>query len=121
MPVDFGALVLKPCEDIFSVSILVTPYASNPDNLTPYLARGIYRSKVEVISTGAGMHSTTQPVLGIRLAEYAIPPKQYDQIEILANQPSIDALGSRFFTIADTKPDGQGGVEWILSDNLDSR
>ena len=120
MGVDFSALVLKPCMNTFAVNVMVTPYASRPQDLTPYPARGVFKSKIEIITTGAGMHSTVQPTLGIRLSEYPIPIMQRDQIEILPNQ-AIDYFGSRFFTVADTNPDGQGGSELILKDSQGRR
>jgi hypothetical protein len=105
----------------FAVNVIVTPYASRSEDLTPYPARGVFKIKIEIITTGAGQHSTLQPTLGIRLSEFVIPIKQRDQIEILAGQHIDDDIGSRFFTVADTNPDGQGGSELILKDSQGPR
>lgn len=50
-------------------------------------------------------HSTTVPVLTVRLADFATPPAQGDQI-------SVPAEGS--FFVWDIQPDGEGCADLVL-------
>lgn len=98
--------------DAFALSITVIPRSSIPGG-APYAARGVWKSKPTVISLGTGGYeSSTQPTMGIRVSEFAAPPHRDDIIQIADPLAPPDASGN--WTIADTNPDGQGGMELTL-------
>ncbi len=101
---DFSSLVLAPAMAVFAQPITVTPVASQP-GAPAYPARGSWSWKPaeEELPDGT-YHSTNQPALGIRLADFAVPPKQNDTV--------VTAQGA--FTIIDVVPDGQGGADLKL-------
>ena len=105
--IDFAALVLAPAMATFAQPITVTPAASQP-GAAAYPARGIYASKqVQIPLENGTYHSTVQPTLGLRLADFAVAPMQGDVV-------ALGTLGT--FLIADITPDGQGGADCILRD-----
>ena len=101
--IDFD-LVLAPALAAFGQPIIVTPLASQPA-AAPYSARGSYSSKqVDIPLDDGGYQSTIQRKLGVRLADFAVPPIQKDQI----------AMAQGSFVVADIVPDGQGGADiWL--------
>ena len=109
---DFPDLVLGPCMDAFALAVTVAPAKSQPG--APFYSgvRGVWASKPVVIETGTGFHSTNQPTLGIRLADWdAIGqpyPAQGDFISV-ANDPA-----SISWEVMDIRPDGQGGADMEL-------
>jgi hypothetical protein len=114
---DFSALVLAPCMEVFATSIAVTPLKSQP-GAAPYSSvtfpdgtvrgiRGVWASKPVVVETAEGYHSTTQPSLGIRDAEFLVPLKQGDRL-VVSDFPTM------VFEVFDTNPDGQGGTDLKL-------
>lgn len=104
---DFSSLVLNPAMLVFGQSITVTPVASQPGK-PAYAARGVYASKaVQIPLENGGYHSTVQPTLGIRLADFIVAPMQDDVV-------TLGALGT--LEIADVIPDGQGGADCVLRD-----
>ncbi len=105
--IDFASLVLAPAMAVFGQSVTIMPVVSQP-GASPYPARGVYASKpIQIQIEGGGYHSTVQPTLGIRLADFAVPPMQGDTVD-------LGTLGQ--FEIADVNPDGQGGADCPLRD-----
>jgi hypothetical protein len=101
--IDFD-LVLAPAMAAFAQSITLTPTVSQP-GAPAYAARGVFDFKaVEIPLDDGTFHSTNQPTLGIRLADYAVAPKQGD----LLSMPQGN------YQIADVVPDGQGGADLLL-------
>ena len=98
----------------FGQPITVTPVVSQPgkpaystkaDGISQLT--GIYASKpVQIRLNNGDIHSTVQPSLGIRLADFAVAPMQGDTV----------ATTSGTFEIADINPDGQGGADCPLRD-----
>ncbi|HEY2210270.1 MAG TPA: hypothetical protein VGH62_01380 [Bradyrhizobium sp.] len=115
MTIDFSALVLAPAQDVFGAPVVVTPYASQPQQ-PAYSARGIWSVKsVDIITEDGGVVSDRETTLSIRLAEFQIAPSPGDWITTqVANMPvGLDPTefppGSVIdFVIDDTSPDGQG-------------
>ncbi len=102
---DWSSLVLSPAMLVFGQPITLAPVASQPGK-PAYAAQGVYASKaVQIPLEDGGYHSTVQPTLGIRLADYAVAPMQGDTI-------AIPALGA--FEVVDIIPDGQGGADVVL-------
>ncbi len=102
--IDFSALVLGPAMAAFGQPMTVTPVVSQP-GAPAYSARGSWSWKpVQEELPDGTYHSTNQPAIGIRLADFAVPPKQDDTL--------VMAQGA--FTIIDVVPDGQGGADLKL-------
>lgn len=104
--IDFSATALEAGIAVFGRAVTVHPDVSQPGG-DPYYARGVFAAPhVPVDSFGieAGI-STTSPSLGIRLADFAIPPQVGDSV-------GIDA---ETYEIADMLPDGEGGVTLMLT------
>lgn len=102
--IDFSALVLGPCQDVFGVSITIDPLKSQP-SVPPYDARGIWTVKdVDVIMEDGTVLASKSYEIGVRLSEYPIPPVKTDQVTVNANTYAIDEV----------RPDGQGGAKWVL-------
>lgn len=59
---------------------------------------------------GSG-HSTTVPVLTIRLADFATRPAQGDQVTVLAH---LSRPTEGTWTVWDVKPDGEGCADLLL-------
>lgn len=109
MSIDFSDLVLVPCMDTFAVPITVAPAVSQPGAPVYSGVRGIWTSKPVIFETATGFHSTNQPTLGIRLADWdalALPyPVQRDFLSLGGDPAGI------CWEVMDLKPDGQGGAE----------
>lgn len=102
--IDFSALVLRPAMVTFAQGIMVTPVISQP-GLPPYEARGSFNFKAVDVQLESGVvHSTNQPALGVRLADFPVMPMQEDQI--------VMPQGS--YIVADVILDGQGGADLML-------
>ncbi len=99
---------------VFGQPIKVTPLASQPGR-PAYGTKpdgspltGVYASKpVQIPLDNGTYHSTVQPTLGIRLADFTVAPMQDDTI-------AVGSLGT--FAVADIIPDGQGGADLMLRD-----
>ena len=96
---DFSSVVLAPCQDAFSIPVTIDPRRSQRTAPVPYTARGILTKRVlDVVDAGGSVLSDAVVTLGIRLAEYAIPPVAQDYVIV---------NGVEFF-IDDIDDDGQG-------------
>jgi hypothetical protein len=72
----------------------------------------VWSSKPVLIETSTGYHSTNQPTLGIRLADWDAIGKRYPE---KADFLSLDGDPAGIcWIIVDPKPDGQGGAELEL-------
>jgi hypothetical protein len=117
MGMDFPDLVLGPCMDAFAVPITVAPARSMPGQpiygSQPNLPiRGVWSSKPVVIETSTGFHSTNQPTLGIRLADFDAAAKAYpEQGDFLSLDGDPKGI---CWEVTDVNPDGQGGAEMPL-------
>jgi hypothetical protein len=99
--IDFDALVLAPCEDTFAIPVTVTPIASQR-GAPPYAARGIFASRALQIAVEDGaMLADQQTTLGIRFADFPVPPLADDRFVI---------KGVTYEAIT-VHPDGQGGAD----------
>ena len=102
--IDWDALVLAPAMTVFADPIALTPTVSIPNALA-YPARGVFAEKpVRVEVENGGYISTLETTLGIRLADFPMPPKQGD---------SLVRAGVTWF-VWDVNPDGQGGASLAI-------
>lgn len=104
MAVDFDALVLAPAMATFARPMAVTPVKSQP-GAPAYPARGVWTFRpVQIQLEDGRIQSTNEAHLGIRLAEFTVPPAQLDTL----------VFDGRTYEIADATPDGQGGADLKL-------
>jgi hypothetical protein len=110
--VNFDALVLSPCEDIFAIACTFTQLVSNP-GAPPFVARGVFSSNpIDVQMQDETIFGDQQTSLGIRLRDFALPPPgRGDLVEIV--DISHPAFGSKYW-IGDVDLDGQGGAALLL-------
>lgn len=110
--IDFDAIVLNPCENIFSIVVRFTFTASKPEAPTA-VVRGIYSSDpTDVIMQDDTIFSDQQTKLGIRLRDFTGPvPDRGDEVEIIDSRHP--AFGMRYW-IGDSDLDGQGGAMLML-------
>jgi hypothetical protein len=109
--IDFDALVLTPCEDIFAIACMFTLAATKPE--APVVtARGVYSSApIDVAMQDDAIFSDQQTSLGIRLRDFDIVPDRGDIVEII--EPTHPAFGMKYW-IGDSDLDGQGGATLLL-------
>lgn len=101
--VDFSRLVLGPAMRTFGRSHAITYRPSA--GVTHGGLRGVFdRAHVTVQMEDGAVHSTTEPRLGIRLAEWPAVPVQGAHVDI-----DVET-----FEIVDVQPDGQGGATLVL-------
>lgn len=107
MAIDWDNVVLGPTIAVFG---------ENPGRRPIYTASGTepieidgvfdeaYR-EVDLIDTGVGSNAV-MPVLGVRLAQFARPPRQGELVTI----PSV----GKDYVIKDVRPDGHGWAKLML-------
>lgn len=99
--IDFAALVLGPAMAAFGEPVTLTPPVTPPP-------RAVFAFKpVEIQLAEGGVHSTNQPALGVRLAEFPVAPRQGDVVTF---------RGIRY-ALVDVIPDGQGGADLMLRES----
>lgn len=118
---DFSSLCLSPQMAIFGRQVMIDPEKSNPNGAT-YAATGIFTIAAFDIPTDAGGFMTTISIkFGIRMADFAYPPKQGDLLSTpVSNLPVgywqgwANPTTTLDFLVDDVRPDGQGGATLIL-------
>lgn len=107
---DFEATVNRTVIDTFGRDVTFRPIASAPGNAA-FVRKAIFDRNHTVVledlraseEDGPG-HSTTMPVLSIRLSDFETAPGQGDEAEI----------GLERFYIWDVHPDGEGMADLVL-------
>ena len=101
MSVDLAGLALGSCLDV-----LGRPVEYRPAGGAAFVARGIFTAAHEVVRLmdGDAPVSSTAPVLGVRLADFAAPPEAGDVV----------VVGGREYRVEDVQPDGEGGARLVL-------
>lgn len=111
--IDFDAIVLNPCEDIFSIVCKFTFEQTKPE-AAPAVVRGIYSSDAfDVAMQDGTIFSDQRTKLGIRLRDFpgGVLPDRGDLVEIIDQRHP--AYGNRYW-IGDSDLDGQGGAMLLL-------
>ena len=109
--IDFDALVLNPCENIFSIMVKFTPAKTKPEGPV-VICRGVYSKRdLDVEMQDGTIFSDHEVSLGIRLRDFAIPPDQGDLVTIIDIRHP--AFGQEYW-IGDSDEDGQGGAMLLL-------
>lgn len=108
--IDLDALVNGPVQDLFAEAVTYAPLVSAPQR-EPFATRGTFDRDHEVIfeeiaksENNAPGHSTFAPVLGVRLAELDLEPKQGDEVTIRGI----------VYRVWDVHGDGDGWADLIL-------
>eukprot|EP01037_Dinobryon_pediforme_P017838 gene17838-18066_t len=88
----------------FGQPVTVTPTKSQP-GAAAYLSRGVFDMQQQSVMLEDGSElASTKRTLGIRLADYPVPPRQGDFL----------TLGSDNYQVDSFTADGQGGAELVL-------
>lgn len=110
MLVDYEADVHEPLMEVYGRTVTYSPVVSAPATAA-FEITGIFDRHHEIIldevkgsELDAPGHSTTAPVLSVRLADFAVPPEQGDEV-------TIDA---ETFSVWDVQPDGHGMADLVL-------
>lgn len=103
MTIDWDANVLAPLEKVFG-----QPVTYLPQNGPPFGVSGIFDEAYRELDLVSGMRvSTVVPVLGVRLSEFASPPRQDDQL-------IIQATGLTY-VVKEVRPDSHGAAKLMLN------
>jgi hypothetical protein len=111
--IDFDAVVLAKCEDIFSIVVSFTPLVSRPGD-PAFTLRGIFSSDPYDVEMQDGtIFSDQQTSLGIRWRDFpgVVVPDRGDLVEITDTRHPY--VGHRYW-IGDVDDDGQGGAKLLL-------
>jgi hypothetical protein len=109
--IDFDALVLNTCENIFAIAaefafVVTAPAAPN------VTARGVYSSApLDVLMQDEITFSDPKSTLGIRTRDFDIQPGRGDTVKIV--EPTHPAYLEQYW-IGDSRLDGQGGALLLL-------
>lgn len=108
--IDWDRLVLDPLESIFGEGEQDgEPVMYCPVNGDPFPIDGVFDAAyrdAELIDPLSA--NTTQPVLGVRLARFASPPQQDDQVRIPRT--------GKTYLVTDVRPDSHGGAKLMLGE-----
>jgi len=107
--IDFSIMVYLPCQDTFGRSMTFTPLASQP-GAPGYTLRGIITTRPLMVETAAGLAvlSDQETIVDIREREFAVTPKQGDQIDVPVENGITDMVG--LYEITDAAWNGGGEV-----------
>lgn len=109
MALDWDAIVLGPIMGVFgedpAVGLAVyTPAGQAPFDLADAVFDDAYTALV--LQEGGPEVNTLQPVLGVRLALFPLPPAQGDKVYV----PRVQQT----FVVMDVQPDGHGHAKLLL-------
>jgi hypothetical protein len=116
---DFGSLVVGPCQDAFSKPIIVTPLKSMPYR-PAYAARGIWTVRhVDIALEDGGIMTSRTISIDVNLSELPVPILQGDQIAIIADDQFVvlatnAAPGSVVNLLVDDVRDDSGGASKLI-------
>jgi hypothetical protein len=110
--IDFDALVLNKCENIFSIVCQFTFAVTDP-LAQPLVCRGVFSSNpIDVQMQDETIFGDQQTSLGIRLGDFpGVTPHRGDLVEIIDTRHP--AFGNKYW-IGDVDLDGQGGASLLL-------
>lgn len=111
MAVDFSSQVYLPCYDTFARAITVSPLMSQAGQ-PAYAARGIFDTRdIDVVALDGSIVSEQRTILDIREIEFAILPRQGDQVAIPAEGALLD---EGLWEVIDTSRNGGGETTLTL-------
>lgn len=84
----------------FGQAVTYTPRGGSPVEVT-----GIFDAAHQLVTLAGDVEiDTVGPVLGVRLADFAAPPTQGDQVTVAGTA----------YAVRSVQPDGQGGASLVL-------
>lgn len=104
MSVDWDAHVLAPCLGVFGEPITYMPKIGSPFQIT-----GVFNNaylSLTLIEDGSDMN-TSKPVLGVRDADFPVPPAQGDRL--LVQKTNV------IYMVRDVNPDSHGHSNLMLN------
>jgi hypothetical protein len=105
--IDWDSAVLAPLHGVFGETVQYFPAVGQPFNIT-----GIFDEAYKSVDmSDAVAMATDMPVLGVRLAEFPVSPKQRDTLVITAN----DQHSGGTFVVKEVRPDGHGEAKLLLN------
>lgn len=109
MAIDWDVVVLGPVMGVFGEDATVGLVVYTPAGHAPFdLADAVFDDAYTalVLNDGAPEINTLQPVLGVRLALFPVPPAQDDEVYV----PRVQ----HHFIVSDVQPDGHGHAKLNL-------
>lgn len=110
MPFDFDEHLHAPVMDVFGESVEYTPAVSQPGAAALPLT-AVFDEHHEIImdeiprsELNSAGHSTTAPVLSVRLSDLAAVPRQGDSVVVRGVS----------YKVWDSQPDGRGWADLVL-------
>ncbi len=116
--IDWDALLLAPVMGVFGEgdpAIAATqPLFMPAIGMSFRLPDAVFDAEYQQIEIEGEMSATTtsRPVLGVRLARFAVPPAQNDRVYI----PSVATV----FVVKDVEHDGHGHAKLVLMRTVDA-
>ncbi len=101
--IDWDKAVLAPVMAVFGEQVTYMPAGG-----APFMITGVFDAQYKGVDFAGGMDvQTDMPVLGIRLAEFPVIPRQKDQLR-------IERTGE-LFAVREVQPDGHGAAKLLLN------
>jgi predicted permease len=101
--IDWDANVLAPLEAVFGEPVLYLPAAG-----ASFQVSGVFDEAYRELDLAGGIASTTDmPVLGVRLSQFPVAPKQGDSLTVLRT--------SATYAVKEVRPDSHGAARLMLN------
>ena len=107
MAIDWDGLVLQPGFAVFGEDVQPT---YTPQTGSPFPIDGVFDNPYKglvIQDDGLPVVATREPLLGVRLAQFASPPIKGDQVHI--------ASVNQTYRVSDVHPDGKGWAKLLLT------
>lgn len=106
MMIDWDQNLLAPLQETFGEPVNYRPAGAAAYDISGIFDRA-YTQEVEPLEDGDPTINTTNPVLGVRDADFRKPPQQGDRLYLYREQ--------RVYTVLDVQPDSHGGTKLVLN------
>ncbi len=101
--IDWDKNVLVGVHSVFGENVTYSPATGGS-----FQVQGIFDAATREVDPMTGVYVTTaNPCLGVRLSQFADPPKQGDTVEV----PSV----SKTFVVKEVRPDSHGEARLMLN------
>ena len=110
MAIDWDASVLAPLVAVFGEDQDKRPTYTPQLSGVPFAIDGVFDNPYKGLAIdpdGLPVIATREPCIGVRLAQFAVPPVKGDRILI----PSV----SQAYLVSDVHPDGKGWAKLMLT------
>lgn len=101
--IDWDAHVLAPLEGVFGEAVTYTPAVG-----LPFQISGVFDEAYREVELAGGLGMTSEmPVLGVRLSQFSVAPKQGDQLTIQRTAAT--------YAVKEVRQDGHGAAKLMLN------